>query len=149
MNAAQVWFIKAEAFERGLASGDPRVAYERAIVISMLDNAIAQADIDAYLQGTEVAWDSGTKANLEKIRLQNWISLFKQSVEAWSEVRRTDVPALVNIYNDYASNHNRPPFRMAYPANEIAFNESFSTNVVQIDIFYGDQIWCDTREGVY
>lgn len=149
MNAAQVWFIKAEAFERGLATGNAKEAYERGIAISMLDNGIVQADIDAYLQKTEVAWGSGAKPNLEKIRLQNWIALYKQSVEAWSEVRRTDVPQLVNVSNDYAANHNRPPFRMAYPANEIAFNESYPNTVKQVDIFYGDQIWWDTRQGVY
>jgi hypothetical protein len=55
----------------------------------------------------------------------------------------------VNVSNDYAANHNRPPFRMAYPANEIAFNESFPNTVKQVDIFYGDQIWWDTRKGVF
>ena len=150
MNAAQVWFIAAEAYERGLVSGgNAKEAYEKAITLSMLDNGVAQADIDTYLNGPEIAWNSGSTPNLEKIRLQNWIALFKQSVEAWAEVRRTDVPKLVNVSNDYANNHNRPPFRMAYPANEIAFNESFPDNVVQVDIFYGDQIWWDTRQGVF
>ncbi|HSF55267.1 MAG TPA: SusD/RagB family nutrient-binding outer membrane lipoprotein [Algoriphagus sp.] len=150
MNAAQVWFIKAEAFERGLvAGGNAREAYEKGITVSMLDNGIAQADIDKYLQNSKVAWGAGATPNLEKIRLQNWIGLYKQSVEAWAENRRTDVPMLVNVSNDYASNHNRPPFRMAYPANEIAFNESYPDNVVQVDIFYGDQLWWDTRQGVY
>jgi len=149
MNAAQVWFIKAEAYERGLATGNAQAAYERGIAISMLENGVVQADIDAHLKKTEVAWSSGAKPNLEKIRLQNWIALFKQSVEAWSEVRRTDVPKLLNVSNDYAANHNRPPFRMAYPANEIAFNENYPNTVKQVDIFYGDQIWWDTRKGVF
>ncbi|MBC6366832.1 SusD/RagB family nutrient-binding outer membrane lipoprotein [Algoriphagus sp. AK58] len=149
MHAAQVWFIKAEAHERGLVPGNAREAYERGITMAMLDNGIAQADIEKYLQRPEVAWGSGAKPNLEKIRLQNWISLYKQSVEAWSENRRTDVPMLVNVSNDYANNHNRPPFRMAYPANEIAFNESYPNTVKQVDIFYGDKLWWDTRQGVY
>ncbi len=150
MHAAQVWFIKAEAIERGLVpGGNAREAYERGIIISMLDNGIAQADIDKYLQSPLIAWGSGTTQNLEKIRLQNWIGLYKQSVEAWAENRRTDVPMLVNVSNDYANNHNRPPFRMAYPANEIAFNESYPNTVNQVDIFYGDQIWWDTRKEVF
>jgi len=150
MHAAQVWFIKAEAYERGLvAGGNAREAFERGITISMLDNGVAQADIEKYLQRSGVAWGSGTTPNLEKIRLQNWIGLYKQSVEAWSENRRTDVPKLVNVSNDYASNHNRPPFRMSYPANEIAFNESYPNTVKQVDIFYGDQIWWDKRQGVF
>ncbi|WP_373496253.1 SusD/RagB family nutrient-binding outer membrane lipoprotein [Aquiflexum sp.] len=150
MHAAQVWFIKAESYERGLVSGgNAEDAYNNGITTSLLENGIPQSEIDNYLQVAGVAWGSGSTSNLEKIRLQNWISLYKQSVEAWAEVRRTDVPQLVNVSNDYASNHNRPPFRMAYPANEIAFNESFPNNVVQVDIFYGQQIWWDTRTGVY
>jgi hypothetical protein len=149
MHAAQVWFIKAEAYETGLVTGgNAREAYERGIAISMLDNGIAQADIDTYLQKPGVAWGTSSTPNVAKIRLQNWIGLYKQSVEAWAENRRTDVPKLVNVSNDYASNHNRPPFRMAYPANEIAFNESYPNTVNQVDIFYGDQIWWDTRKGV-
>lgn len=150
MHAAQVWFIKAETYERGLVpGGNARDAYIKGITTSMLDNGIPQTDIDNYIQSEEVAWNSGSTSNLEKIRLQNWISLYKHSVEAWSEARRTDVPKLENVSNDYALSHNRPPFRMAYPANEIAFNESFPNNVVQVDIFYGQKIWWDTRTGVF
>jgi len=150
MNAAQVWFIKAEALERGLVTGGTaREAYERGITISMEENGITPEQIATYLQSAPVAWNVGETSNLEKIRMQNWICLYKQSVEAWAEVRRTDVPKLVNVSNDYAANHNRPPFKMAYPANEIAHNESFPTNVVEVDIFYGKQLWWDTREGVF
>ncbi|WP_209331650.1 SusD/RagB family nutrient-binding outer membrane lipoprotein [Lunatimonas salinarum] len=151
MHAAQVWFIRAEALERGLITGgSAREAYEQGIRVSMQDNGISTEATNAYLQEPEVAWGSGASSNLEKIRLQNWIGLFKQSVEAWAEVRRTDVPRLENVTNDYAMSHNRPPFKMAYPANEIAFNENFPIDrVVEVDIFYGKQLWWDTREGVF
>ena len=149
MRAAQVWFIKAEAFERGLASGNAREAYETGVTLSMEENGVAPADIATYMAQAEVAWDQGTTSNLEKIRLQNWIGLFKQSIEAWAEVRRTDVPVITNVAEDYAiNNHNRPPFRMAYPANESAHNTSFPFDVVEEDIFYGTQVWFDTRTGV-
>ncbi|WP_178371487.1 SusD/RagB family nutrient-binding outer membrane lipoprotein [Cyclobacterium lianum] len=148
MNAAQVWFIKAEAFERGLVSGNSQEAYEKGIEVSLSENGVSPEMIDAYLQNPGVAWSSGSSTNLEKIRLQNWIALYKQSVEAWAEVRRTDVPLLDRVSNDYASNHNRPPFRMAYPANEIAHNQNFPSDVNEVDIFYGIQLWWDTRTGV-
>jgi len=151
MHAAQVWFIRAEALERGLISGgSAREAYEQGIRVSMQENGISTEAANAYLLEPEVAWGAGTNSNLEKIRMQNWLSLYKQSVEAWAEVRRTDVPKLVNVTNDYAMSHNRPPFKMAYPANEIAFNENFPIDrVVEVDIFYGKQLWWDTREGVF
>ena len=149
MRAAQVWFIKAEAFERGLATGDAKAAYETGVQRSLEENSIDAGAIATYLAETEVAWDQGTTSNLEKIRLQNWIALFKHSVEAWSEVRRTDVPLITNVSEDYAvANHNRPPLRMSYPANESAHNTSFPFDIVQEDIFYGTKVWFDTRPGV-
>lgn len=150
MRAAQVWFIRAEAYERQLVTGDAKAAYEKAVTLSMEENAIGSDDITTFMAQTEVAWDQGTTSNLEKIRLQNWIALFKQSIDAWAEVRRTDVPRITNVAEDYAiNNHNRPPFRMAYPANESAHNLNFPFDVVEEDIFYGTQVWFDTRTGVH
>ncbi len=149
MNAAQVWFIKAEAYERGLATGNAQDAYETGVTLSLEENGITPGEITDYLAETGVAWDSGATTNLEKIRLQNWLSLFKQSVEAWAEVRRTDVPLIANVAVDYdILGHNRPPFRMSYPANESAHNTSFPFEIVIEDIFYGTQLWWDTRTGV-
>lgn len=149
MRAAQVWFIKAEAFERGLVAGDAEAAYKKGIELSMEENGIDAAAITAFMNEDDVAWDQGAMSNLEKIRLQNWIALFKHSVEAWAEVRRTDVPRITNVSENYAvTNHNRPPLRMAYPANEAAHNLSFPFDIVESDIFYGTQVWFDTRSGV-
>jgi hypothetical protein len=95
-----------------------------------------------------VAWGNNTAANLQKIALQKWICLFKQSVEGWSEARRTDVPLLSGVSASYAVSHNRPPFRMPYPDEEKTFNTSFPFSVVEKDIFYGTQVWWDKRTNV-
>jgi hypothetical protein len=95
-----------------------------------------------------VAWGNSATTILEKIALQKWICLFKQSVEGWSEARRTDVPRLTGVANSYAVSHNRPPFRMAYPDEEKTFNTNFPFNVVEKDIFYGTQVWWDKRTNV-
>jgi hypothetical protein len=149
MNSAEVYFCLAEAYERGLATGDARVAYETGITRSCEETGkITPAAIATFLTQTGVAWGSGTTSNLHKIALQKWISLFKQSVEAWSEARRTDVPLLDKITVNYASSHNRPPFRMAYADEEKALNTNFPFDVVVKDIFYGTQLWWDKRTGV-
>lgn len=148
MNVAEVHFIKAEAYERGLLSGDARTAYEAGITASLEEHGVSNGDISAYLDETGVEWDSGTSTNLEKIRTQKWISLIKQSVEAWSEARRTDVPLMDVISVRYNNDHNRPPFRLPYPADEKSFNENFPTDVNEVDIFWGEQVWWDTRTGV-
>jgi Starch-binding associating with outer membrane len=150
MNCAEVYFCIAEAYQRGLATGDARVAYETGIAKSCEESGkIAASAITTFLTQPEVAWGSGTTTNLQKIALQKWICLFKQSVEGWSEARRTDVPLLTDITINYASSHNRPPFRMAYADEEKTLNTSFPFNVVEKDIFYGTQVWWDKRTGVH
>lgn len=149
MNTSEVYFILAEAYQRNLISGgNAKEAYETGIMMSLEENGITDEAMATYLTEPEVAWDGGTSTNLEKIYLQKWISLFKQSVEAWAEARRTDVPLMTNIAQDYAGSHNRPPFRMAYPDSEKSLNTSFPTDVVEKDIFWGTQLWWDKRANV-
>jgi hypothetical protein len=149
MNCSEVSFIKAEVYERGLVSGDAQAAYEDGIRLSCAENGIDGGATAALLAQPDVSWDGGTTTNLEKIYLQKWISLFKQEEEAWSEARRTDVPLMTNIAKDYSSTHNRPPFRLAYADEEKTLNTNFPTDVVEKDIFWGTQVWWDTRTGVH
>ena len=149
MNCAEVYFCLAEAYERGLATGDAQAAYETGITMSCLESGqIEQDAVNAFLAETEVAWNGGTTSNLDKIALQKWVCLFKQSVEGWSEARRTDIPLLTGVAEDYAGSHNRPPFRMAYADEEKGLNTNFPYDVVETDIFYGTKVWWDTRSGV-
>ncbi|MEJ7736420.1 MAG: SusD/RagB family nutrient-binding outer membrane lipoprotein [Chitinophagaceae bacterium] len=149
MNAAEVYFIKAEAYQRNLiAGGDAKAAYDAGITISLQENGIAAPAIAAYFAQGEVPFNGGTTTKLYKIYLQKWISLFKQSVEAWAEARRTDVPLMDVITKDYYARHNRPPFRMSYADEEKSLNTNFPTQVVETDIFWGTQMWWDKRTGV-
>lgn len=149
MNAAEVSFIEAEAFQRGLVTGNAQAAYQNGITLSCTENGVAPTDIATLLAQPEVAWNGGTTTNLQKIYLQKWISLFKQSEEAWSEARRTDVPLMTDVSKNYSASHNRPPFRLAYADEEKTLNPNFPTSVVETDIFWGTQVWWDTRTGVH
>lgn len=149
MMAAEPYFILAEAFERGLVTGNAQAAYEMGVTLALEDNDIDQAEIVAYMAQPSVAWDQGETSNLQKIYEQKWISLFKQSVEAWAENRRTDVPLQEGVAPDYAGSHNRPPFRMSWSDTEVSLNPNAPPEGVTIEnIFYGTQIWWDTRTGV-
>lgn len=67
MHAAQIWFIKAEAYERGLVSGgNAREAYEKGIEVSMEENGISPAEVEVFLTQPEVAWNSGSTTNLKR-----------------------------------------------------------------------------------
>lgn len=147
----EVAFIRAEAFQRGLVSGTAQTEYEAGITASLAENGVSNAT--AYLAGPNVAW-SGTAVDLQKIYLQKWIALFKESSEAWAESRRTDVPLMTVIPHDYNGSHNRPAFRYPYPQNEYQLNSTNLTpHLTGIDaasqMFWGQQMWWDTRQGVH
>lgn len=148
MNCAEVHFFIAEARQRSLVSGDAKAAYETGIARSMEENKIGADAVATYLAQPEVAWNGGTMPNIQKIALQNWLAIFKQSVEAWSESRRTDIPLMTSVSENYAKNHNRPPFRMAYADEEKSLNTNFPKEVNENDIFWGTQVWWDTRKGI-
>lgn len=151
MRYAELCFIKAEALQRGLISGgNAKDEYEKGIKASMLENGITA--YNDYITAPAVAW-SGTNADLKKIYLQKWISIFKQSPEAWSEARRTDVPLMTAVPFDYHGSHNRPAFRYPYPNNELTLNgENIRPHLDGLDnndYFWGKQLWWDTRTGVH
>jgi len=149
MNCAEISFIKAEAYARNLVTGTAQTAYEAGITLSLSENGIAAAAITTYLAQPGVAWGAVAADNLKKIYLQKWLCLYKQSVEAWAESRRTDVPLMTNISKNYSSTHTRPPFRMAYADEEKSLNKNFPTTVVETDIFWGTQMWWDKRTGIH
>lgn len=150
---AEVKFIEAEAYERGLATGDAQAAYEAGVTASLEEHGASAGEINTYLADPDVEWDNagGTMgySNLEKIYYQKWLALFKQGHEAWAETRRTDIPQLPHAPGSpYLGNgYDRPPFRWPYPSEEYTYNEDvvkqYDTGIV--DFFWGEQMWWDTR----
>lgn len=147
MRYAEVMFHVAEAAQKGYSVGvTTEDAYTAAVTASMEENEVAEADVTAYLAGAG-AFD-GT---LDQIYMQEWISLFKQGMEAWSLYRRTGVPSTHYVAPGSAyTGHNSPPFRYPYPQNELTLNGGNSTAFAAEvnDDFWGKQMWWDTRTGV-
>jgi len=142
---SEVEFIKAEAALRGFVNLNAKDAYEAAITASCKEYDISDDDISSYLQGAKVAFNN----DLTQIYMQKWISLFRQSWEAWAEMRRTDVPALPPAVNTAHLGHNRVPFRFSYPDSEKKLNSAnIPPDVNEVDYYWGYQIWWDTRTGV-
>jgi hypothetical protein len=147
MTYSEVEFIKAEANARGLygVPADASDAYNKAITANMDMYGISSTEISTYLGQADVAYNGDVK----RIYIQKWISLFRQSWEAWAEMRRTDVPLLPIAKQANYTNHNRVPYRFAYPDNEKNLNgENIPSNVTNEDFYWGTQIWWDTRSGV-
>ena len=121
MTYEEVLFLQAEAVARGLITGDKSAEelYEDAITASMTRWGATSAEIAAYLAQPEVAWNAAQWQRL--IGTQKWIALFGQGLEAFAEVRRLDVPALVPGPDAVLTSI---PKRYPYPFSESTFNDA-------------------------
>ena len=93
MSYSQLNFLMAEAANEGFISGGIPVAksyYYAGIAENFNWNELDGAD---YLAQVNLNFESQSDGR-EKIATQQWISLFSQGFEAWTEWRRTKFPAL-------------------------------------------------------
>jgi len=125
MNAAEVWFLRAEAALRGWTTESAQTDYETGVTTSMQqwganagnylnDNTSTQANYVDPLTPTagvpnasinamstvHIAWNPAAinERNLERIITQKWIAMFPcGGVEVWTEYRRTGYPRLFPV----------------------------------------------------
>jgi hypothetical protein len=121
MTYSEVLFLQAEAVARGWISGDASALYMAAIEANMNQYdpygvGPSDAEIAAYLAQPRVAY-----AGINSIHLQKWISLYMTGPEAWSDVRRTNVPQLIMGPDLLIS---MIPVRMSYPDTEQSLNKA-------------------------
>ncbi len=122
-------------------------AYEKALRLSLEENNIADTAITRFLTN-EGAFDGSE----EKLATQWWISVFKNSYEAWSIYRMTGHPTSnIMAPGSVYSNHNTQPLVYPYPVTEENLNTANQrkANEKTVDLFWGRQMWWDTRTDVY
>jgi len=115
---AQVYFTLAEAAVLNWISDDAQELYEMGIQASLNQYGVGN-QFDAYMSNSWVQFDSGNAR--EQILTQKWIANFLNGYEAWSDWRRTGIPALDpadNALND----SGEIPVRQAYPVFERDLN---------------------------
>ncbi|WP_163708228.1 SusD/RagB family nutrient-binding outer membrane lipoprotein [Mangrovibacterium lignilyticum] len=136
ITASEVNFLKAEAFERW-GGGDAQEAYETALKQSVtfyyyLNNlnttgltTLSKPDDSVVDDFVASAAYTGTSAEkLGKIWTQKWVHFgFLQSVQAWSEYRRTGYPELTFPTATLVGYEN-PPVRLLYPDDEKSYNSA-------------------------
>lgn len=134
MTYSELMFLVAEAAKRGYISGGDataQAAYEAGVTASFdTYNGFVNADgttIDisaaAYLQVAGVAYSAADA--LTQIATQNYIGLFGQGQEAFTEWRRTKIPVLVKAADpvqDLAG--DGIPTRYTYPSDEQTLNSA-------------------------
>jgi len=161
ITAAEVSFIKAEAFNKGWASGDAKTAYETGIKQSIEyyyylngmrnffnfskepEAELTETEVNDYLASSQVNWDSNSdKINL--IGTQKWIHFgILQMNQNWAEVRRLDKPVLT-FMQDVSSAQKQPPYRFVYPSSEKQLNGANYATVQSKDN-YSTKVWWDVN----
>jgi Starch-binding associating with outer membrane len=137
LTAAEVSFMKAEAFERW-GGGDAKMAYEDGIKKSIQyyyyinsisdwtgpkDPMPSDAAIAAFLANPIVAYGSDRQQNLVKIATQKWIDFnVMQAQQAWAEWRRTKWPVLYFPTDPSSNLAPNVPTRLLYPSTETILN---------------------------
>ena len=113
MTCAELLFIKSEALH-------DKQAYLNGIVTAM--NTYGLTPDAAYLAAAAAAFDAG---ELEAIITQKWIALFgRNSIEAYTEYRRTGFPATIQEAQNVAADiqGRGVPRRLSYPNSEESTN---------------------------
>ncbi len=121
MSYSELSFLMAEAAKRGLITGGDvaaQAAYEAGIAASFDTYGVAGAA--AYAASGSVAYNPATA--LEQIGTQNYIALYSQGIEAWTEWRRTKFPALSPAINPIVG--TQIPSRYTYPVDEQTLNSA-------------------------
>ncbi|NNK82318.1 MAG: SusD/RagB family nutrient-binding outer membrane lipoprotein, partial [Flavobacteriaceae bacterium] len=120
MSYSELNFLMAEAANEGLISGGIAMAnnyYNEGILSSMAWHGL---DGSAYITQEGISFTTQADGRT-KIGTQKWISLFGQGYEAWTEWRRTKVPALSPVIESDPQ-VGEIPSRYYYPTTEPSFN---------------------------
>ena len=125
-------FIEAEANQILGNSAAAQTAYAAAITESMDKMGVLPANYAAYLVANGTL--TGTQQNkLDQIMMQKYIAMFLHP-EAWSDFRRSNVPALTPVTGSAI------PRRFMYPLSENSFN---APNVPAGANLFTPRLWWD------
>ncbi|SHM60251.1 SusD/RagB family nutrient-binding outer membrane lipoprotein [Mucilaginibacter sp. OK098] len=146
MTPAEVHFLKAEVYARGIAgisqnTATAKIEYEAGVTASIIfwttaahnssvwqvnkpDPATAQdATVKAVLTNSKVAFNAANAVQL--IYAQEWIDLFRQPWVAWTLLRRTGGATPMDASNPAGYQQNYGTLqRYQYPADEKQFNSA-------------------------
>ncbi|MGD9978589.1 MAG: SusD/RagB family nutrient-binding outer membrane lipoprotein, partial [Bacteroidales bacterium] len=118
MTYSELMFLMAEAAHKGYIAGSAASYYNKGIEASFEFNGVSDK-YAAYVAQTSVAY--GVSTGLQKIAEQNWIALYCQGIESWTEWRRTKYPVL-SLPID--AEINEIPSRFNYPVIEQSVNKA-------------------------
>ena len=151
MNAAEVYFLRAEAALAGMSSENAELMYRNGITASLAQYGVSASASTAYLSSPSATLAGGTtEGNLEDIIVQKWLAIYYQGTEAWAEFRRTGYPKIWTG-SDLGSTNGNIPRRLTYPSSEYARNKVNVTEAAS-RLSGGDKLvsrnWWDAKQGL-
>ncbi|MWB93214.1 SusD/RagB family nutrient-binding outer membrane lipoprotein [Flavobacterium sp. GA093] len=123
---SETQLLLAEAAFRGWVSGSAADYYKKGVEAGVKQLEIygaapaSQASIDTYVNANPLV--AGTE--MEQIGTQIWVTYLFNSIEAYSNWRRTGYPHLLPITNPDNGNGGKTPTRLYYPNDEMQKNEA-------------------------
>lgn len=159
---SELQFLIAEvALRFGNDDARAKTAYEAGVTADFASRGM-EAQAAGFLAGTRVSFDAQSDANakLRLIYMQKWAAFFMRNhMEAWSEIRRTDVPATSDLTaeevfrrpNDYKAGNMIIPAvnyiqvgglakRVPYPGNARRLNSNTPAEKKM-----GDRVFWDAK----
>lgn len=139
LTLAEVQFLKAEAYQRGIVSGSASEAYNSGIEASMSYwNITDESIVSTYIENN--AYDASNWKS--SIGWQKWIAFYTNGLEAWAEWRRLDYPEL---YVPKAAVENSIPTKLPYPNSEISNNSTELNKVSSDPTNITEKMWWDVN----
>ncbi|KGE87297.1 MAG: SusD/RagB family nutrient-binding outer membrane lipoprotein [Phaeodactylibacter xiamenensis] len=136
---AEVNFLAAEAFQRGILAGDAAAAYAAGIEASMNYWGITdEAAIADYVAANPYNADNWK----ESLGWQKWIAFYMNGPQAWAEWRRLDYPQLEV---PAAATNDVIPVRLPYPISEQTRNNSSLQAVTSNPNDLSSKLWWDVN----
>jgi Starch-binding associating with outer membrane len=121
LDYSEIEFLLAEAVERGFSvSGTAAAHYDNAITASIESWGGTAGDAATYLAQSSIAYSTAAGTYKQKIGNQKWIALYERGIDAWTEWRRLDYPALVAPPDALTA----IPLRYTYPVTEQNLNKT-------------------------
>jgi Starch-binding associating with outer membrane len=146
MNYGEVKLLLAEAAQRGiggLTAGAAKGHYDEGVKASMQmyviydpSLVVTDAQVNAYLAARAFNVE---RPALQMIAYQSWVNHFLNWWEAWSEWRRTRLPALVPTNFPGNVTGGKIFERLKYPNAEVAGNPNFQSTATTND--YVTKVW--------
>lgn len=110
---SEVYFLLAEAAQKGFIQGDAPSLYKKAVRLSLELYNIPSDRIQSFI--TRVPY------NEDNLYIQFWLALFPNGPQSWNLVRRTGKPSIAPLIYHWPGNLEMPR-RYSYSTDEIRYN---------------------------